>query len=190
MLSGSHKAASRALGVVVGLACLGLAVPANAAGFDVSSLKGAYAGTISGASAASPEAYVPGWVVLRFFARGNGRLQRNVSATYNLGGCAIFNLSNGGGTYEVDGTGLGSATVTFPPRGFTPQLVESDACIGFPVPPIGPPITFTFEFAVSQATPGPDQVVDGITVSFVGTGADGDFAIATGGQGTIRRQGR
>ena len=187
MPSGSRNRLARVLIIGLGLAALGFATPANAAKFGVQSLKGAYAGALSGASAFTTLGYVPDWVVVRFVANGNGGLRPNVIATYNLGGCVILRLSKGEGTYRVGGTGLGSATVTFSELG-APRLVGSAACDGFTslLTAVEAPITFTFAFAVSQATPGPGQVLDGITVSFV-TGGGGDDAIPTGSQGTVRR---
>jgi hypothetical protein len=61
--------------------------------------------------------------------------------------------------------------------------------MGFDVP-VDPPFRFRFEFGVNQATPGPGQVLDGISLSFVGTTDGGNAVIAAGDQGIIRRQER
>lgn len=194
MPSGSRKLAPRALGAVVGLACLGLAMPADAR-FNDASLQGSYVGAFSGTITYVPtdpgeigvaDLAIPTWTVARFVANGRGQL-RSVKVTYNIGGCVILEL-NGNGTYNTDRFGSTTATVNLSPA--SNQTPAIFCALPFDFSP--GPVEFEFQSYLNQSAKNSNQTADGITTRFDVLDEDGQtsLTIAGGALGSIKRQGR
>jgi hypothetical protein len=172
------------IGVAACVACFTSAMPTGMAEpFTNASVNGRYSGTVTGFIL---EPFLPTWATIFFRADGNGQVQ-GVRVTFSIGGCVILD-QRGGGTYQLARTGIGRATVTLTTVGAvdTEACDPSDPSISLPPPQEA---EFVLEFAVNQAVPNANQVLDSIGLTFVSDpNSVSPINIASGTQGTIRRQ--